>query len=484
VLDATAWVSGSRVIGLFVQAVIVVALARLLAPAAFGSYAIAIALTTFAALIGQLSLGQAIVRAKDLSRGQISGACWLLVLTAAIGVIIVQQVATWFFSAEVAEIAWWCAFGVVFQHLATVPIAQLQRELRFREFVTVELAAQVLGSGIVSIALAWHGWGVWSLVAGGLVRDAVIGCGTTLLARPRMLVAIDRSGVIALARYGIAFTFARLGASIAQSGPHLILGRLLGSQALGFFSRAVFMVNRLELVAVGGLQNVLLSAFANGGQDEARLRAGLLRSTRLLAAAALPLFAALALVGDDLVLVVLGPAWREAGPLVQIASLMGATSALATVADALLKAAGHWSILIAVQSTTAVLVLSAAWLGASTGTLGATLAIICVLSTASLSIVVATMWMFRVSPLDYLRVLAPGATFALALGLSEVAIRALIPTAWNTPFGRLALFAVAGFACGAMALAWVKTHYAGRTVGDYSVLAEWYRGHRRRASSS
>jgi hypothetical protein len=69
------------------------------------------------------------------------------------------------------------------------------------------------------------------------------------------------------------------------------------------------------------------------------------------------------------------------------------------------------------------------------------------------------------------------------LGFSELVIRALLPATWNTPIGRLAFFAMAGCACGAMALAWVKAHYAGRTVGDYSVLAEWYRGHRRRVSN-
>jgi O-antigen/teichoic acid export membrane protein len=482
VLDATAWVTGSRVVGLAVQAVIVVTLARLLAPAAFGSYAVAVALTTFAALVGQLSLGPAMVRAKDLSRGQLSGAFWLLVASGAIGVVSVQQIAAWCFPPEIATIAWWCAYGVALQHLAAVPIARLQRGLRFRDYVVVELAAQSLGSGLVSIVAAWHGWGVWALVAGGLVRDGVIACGALIMTPPPVLAPIDRRGTMTLARYGVPLTFARLGASVAHSGPHLVVGRVLGSQALGFFARALFSVNRLELVAVGGLQNVLLAAFAAGAQDEARLRAGLLRSTRLLAAGVLPLFASLALVADDLVVVVLGPAWQAAGPLLQVASLMGACSSLATVADALLKASGRWRTLVVIQTTAAVLVLLAAWLGSQGGTFSAIVGVVGVLSAASLATIFATLWSFRVSMLDYLRVLAPGALLALLLGLFEAATSIALPASWNTPFGRLLFFTASGVACGAIALTWLKSHYAERTVGDYRVLAEWYRGHRRRAS--
>lgn len=483
VLDAAAWVSGSRVVGLAVQALVVVTLARLLAPAAFGEYAVAIALATFAALLGQLSLGQAIVRAPELSRGQLAGAFWLLVATAACGVLAVQQIAAMVFSEEIARITWWCAYGVALQHLAAVPIAQLQRGLRFREYVMVELSAQVLGSGLVSIVAAWYGCGVWSLVAGGLVREATIACGAFCLAPPRLLARIDRRGVVALARYGVALTLARLSASVSQSGPHLVVGRLLGSQALGFFSRALFTVNRIELVVVGGLQNVLLAAFASGGQDEARLRAAFLRTTRLLAVAVLPLFTALALIADDLVVVVLGPAWREAGPLIQVASLMSATGALATVADALLKASGRWRTLVAIQSTTAVLVLVAAWLGTRAGTFSAMVAVVSVLSLASLTTIAATLWSFRVALLDYVRVLVPGALLALSLCASDVAIRLWLHTWYESPVGHLVLFGAASAAIGAVALAWTRLHYAGRTVGDYSVLAEWYRAHRRGASS-
>lgn len=480
VLDAAAWVSGSRMVGLAVQAVIVVALARLLTPAEFGSYAVGVALATFTALVAQLGLGPAIVRAEKLSRGQIAGAFWLAMATGIVGVALLQLIARYGFTGEIQAIIRWCALSVALQLLATVPIAELQRDLRFRDYVFVELTAQLVGSGLVAIVAAWSGWGVWSLVVGGLVREAIIAGGTLSLAHTACLARIDVAGTIALARFGTALMIARLGATVAQTGPQLIVGRTLGPQALGLFTRAFFTVNRLELAAVTGLQNVLLAAFSSGGQSEARLRAGLLRSTRLLASIVLPLFAILAVAADDLVAVVLGPQWHEAAPLIAIACLLGGTNALATVADALLKSAGRWRVLVAVQTVSAACMLLAVWLGTSGETLGAVLAVTTIGAMTNATTVTITLKLFRVRGRDYLRVLAPALALSLVLAAAHELLAAMLPPTLNAPLPRLAFYAAVSGAVSLGGAAWLRRRYAGSIAGDYGMLAEWYRGHRRR----
>ncbi|MBX3413920.1 MAG: oligosaccharide flippase family protein [Pirellulales bacterium] len=484
VLDAAAWISGSRMVGLSVQATIIVALARLLTPAEFGSYAVAMALTTFAALVGQLGLAPAIVRAPAIARGQVAGAFWLLVLTGVLCVASLHIIAWLGFKGESASIVRWCACGVLLQNLATVPIAELQRALRFRDYVVTELVAQIVGSGLVSIVAACLGWGVWSLVLGGLVRETIIALGSLALARTACLSRIDFAGTASLARFGVALLCVRLGATIAQTGPQLVVGRVLGAQALGLFTRAFFTVHRLELAAVSGLQNLLLAAFSSGGPSDARLRAGLLRSTRLLTAIVLPLFAMLAVAADDLVSVVLGPQWREAAPLIAIACVLGASSALATVADAVLKSAGKWRILVGLQSTSAMGVVGAAWLGTKWGTTGSVLAVTASGAGANLCLVGITLVIFGVRVRDYLRVLAPSVAFSVALVAAHECLASVIPGSLDHAVLRLAIFTALGGVVALGGFTWLRKHYAGRVAGDYGLLAEWYRGHRRRMTGN
>src|SRR6185503_3438733 len=55
-----------------------------------------------------------------------------------------------------------------------VPHGWLRRELHNRELAVFELIAQLTGNGAVAVALAYAGFGAWSLVIGLLTQQIVI----------------------------------------------------------------------------------------------------------------------------------------------------------------------------------------------------------------------------------------------------------------------------------------------------------------------
>ena len=93
---------------------------------------------------------------------------------------------------------------------------------------------------------------------------------------------------------------------------------------------------------------------------------------------------------------------------------------MATVADALLKSAGRWRVLVAVQTVSAACMLLAVWLGTSGETLGAVLAVTTIGAMTNATTVTITLKLFRVRGLDYLRVLA-------RLSWVRIAVAALLP---------------------------------------------------------
>ena len=168
---------------------ILAVLSRLLTPADFGVMAMALVFVTAAQVLGHRSLGSAIVQRHELGARHVAAA---LTLSSAAGAALAG--ALWLLAPAIgrllAEPAVAPALGaltiaIAISGPATVPEFLLRRRLRFRALAAAELSSQVLGYGLVAIALAAHGFGVWALVWGAVARQGVFAA-AVLAAAPRL----------------------------------------------------------------------------------------------------------------------------------------------------------------------------------------------------------------------------------------------------------------------------------------------------------
>ena len=96
---------------------------------------------------------------------------------------------------------------------------------------------------------------------------------------------------------------------MAQNIDNIIVGRLLGPAALGFYSR-VFALMMLPVNLIGSsAQQVLFPRFSRLQQDKSALRLEMHLALDLVTGLILPLSALLAIVTDSFVLLVLGESW-------------------------------------------------------------------------------------------------------------------------------------------------------------------------------
>lgn len=414
VADSALWSVSLRTAALVVHGAAFVWLARLLTPAEYGLYTFAIVVVSLLSLLGQLGIRSALVQRPTLTPAHLCAACWLMLAMGAVGVIVIQLAALTLLEGSKAAVLHWCAFNLLLTNAAVVPLAMLQRGLRFRELLLIELAASIVGSAGVAIMAATAGWGVWSLVAGGLVRDGVVAAGAFVCCPQGIrLLALPRLSLLAsLLRYGGPLTVTNGLAYLAQNGDCFLIGKLLGNQALGYYSRAFYIVNRLNLLVVAGLHGVLFAAFAQAHGQPLRLRNGYLRATRLLATVALPLFTAVALAAGDLVVLALGEMWLGVVPILQVCCVLGTFPALTTITDALLKATGNLRPQLLRYALHAVLVLVAATIGSRWGATGAALGVAAAACTMYLSMTRFALRLLGISLRSYAGTLLPGLLLA------------------------------------------------------------------------
>ena len=131
-----------------------------------------------------------------------------------------------------------------------------------------------------------------------------------------------------LGSFGVKALFSRLLVYVNFTGDNLLIGKFIGSQALGVYTVAYnLMWLPMSRITVP-LSSVLYAAFARLQNDRRRLGEIWLRVNRMTSALLAPMFLGLAVVAPDLVPVVFGERWRAAIPVLQLLSLGGIAQAL------------------------------------------------------------------------------------------------------------------------------------------------------------
>jgi O-antigen/teichoic acid export membrane protein len=127
-----------------------------------------------------------------------------------------------------------------------------------------------------------------------------------------------RAGIRSMVRFGGAVTLNGLVAYIATNCDKILLGRFWGVDALGIYGRAYQLVNIPTDNLNQAAGEVAFSALSRIQDDQQRLKNYFLKGYSLVLALTLPITAACALFAGDITLVLLGPKWNAAAPILRL----------------------------------------------------------------------------------------------------------------------------------------------------------------------
>ncbi|MFN8113684.1 MAG: oligosaccharide flippase family protein [Solirubrobacterales bacterium] len=349
-----------------------IALSRLLTPSEFGQYAAATVLIGFGLLITESGMHAAIIQRRDrLEEAQSTAAVATLiggVLLALMNLAVAPLLGVIFDSSEVTALAA-SASGLIFIHtLSVAPNAILQRRFSFvRMFVIGPI--EVIVFGAVAIFAAANDIGPWAMLAGQYAGALM----ATTLAwsfarwRPR-LALVSFAMWKELASYGrhvlLSTTIIRFGEQAADT---VIVGRSLGSAALGQYRYAFRIASLPFAVMLAAAAYVIFPAFARIAAERDRLESAFLRSLRWMATIGIPAGMILIPLGPSLAVLVFGDVWEPAGyAAVAMCAYAGASCITSSVVE-LLKADGQPSgltrINIVITVTTAATMIAMIPLG-------------------------------------------------------------------------------------------------------------------------
>jgi len=412
------------------QLLVLVLLARLLPPASFGIVQAALLVIGFSSIFSQLGVGPAVVQRPGLNSAQIRTGftlSWLFGAAMTLLTWLLAPVMARFFHMEELNAVVRVMSGVfLIQGASVVAESLVQRELRFRLLAITEIVAFTGGFGVVGVAMALLGFGLWSLVGANLTQ-AVLKAVLLLALQPHQKrFMLDRSAIKELLYFGGGFTAARLGNYLAGQGDSLVVGRWLGADALGLYGRAYQLMTAPATLLGQAVDRALFPAMARVQHDSARLVLAYRRGVALLALVMLPVSIPLCVFAREVTLALLGPSWEGAVRPLQIFALGLLFRTSYKMSDSIARATGAVYRRAWRQGVFGVLVTLGAWFGRHWGISGAALGVTVAIGInfvlmAHLSLTLADMrwrafWEAHV-PAMRLAAILGAESFMLAVGL-------------------------------------------------------------------
>jgi O-antigen/teichoic acid export membrane protein len=293
-----------------------IVLARLLTPEDYGLIGMVAILINFVGMFQYMGLSTATVKWSDLNHQQVSTLFWInMALSTAIMLITVASgpLLAWFYKEpRLIGIAAGYAMTILFAGLAIQHEAILTRQMRFAAIVIVEIVALLIGS-VSAIVAAWRGMGYWALVVNQLVMTLVTVIGVWGVCSWRPGLPTRGIGVWSMLSYGGNLTGFNVMTFFSRNLDNALIGKFWGPYQLGVYSRAYQMLLMPMQQINAPLAAVAIPALSRLADSPERYRAAYLKILEKIVMVTMPLAAIMIVTSDWMVILLLGPQWRETG---------------------------------------------------------------------------------------------------------------------------------------------------------------------------
>ncbi|MFP4013479.1 MAG: lipopolysaccharide biosynthesis protein [Chitinispirillaceae bacterium] len=314
----------ARAVNFLVHTVGTIVLARILSPEDFGLLAMVLTITGFFVLFKDLGLSDATVQSPKINHKQVSTLFWINVLFSVVILLLIVAisplVARFYDEPKLQLIIAVSSLSFIFAGFSTQHLALLRRNMQFSDIAKIEIAA-ALGSISVAVAMALGGFGYWALVARPVALSVINFAGMWLFCTWRPGMPVRGSEVRGLIRFGANTMGFYLVNYFARNLDKALIGWARGPVALGFYHKAyhlfVLPVNQFSIP----LQSVAVTTLTKLRNDPEKYRAYFIRAISLLSFVGMPMSTFLAALGDDIILLLLGPQWDKAAEIFSVLGL-------------------------------------------------------------------------------------------------------------------------------------------------------------------
>lgn len=320
-LRGMAWTGGAQFVTQAFSIVTTIVLPRFLQPSEFGVVAMANIVVGLINIINGLGLGAAIIQKPDLKNEHLNSVfvanlvlgtilCALLASTA-------SAVAVFYNTPQVEPVLIVLSLTFLMGGLSATHGVLLSKQMQYRSLALIMLFSAFL-QATTAVTLAVAGYGSWALVVGQLISSVATSLGFWVTTRwvPRLEFNIQAFGE--LFKFGVNVLGATITGYASANIDNLVVGKFLGSAALGYYDLAFRWAALPRQKLLGIVHQVMFPAFSTFQNDNQRLRLAYTKLLKYISLLTFPASVGLMIITPDLIRLIYTDTWALAVVPLQI----------------------------------------------------------------------------------------------------------------------------------------------------------------------
>lgn len=296
-------------------------LARLLNPEVYGTVALITVITTILQVFLDAGFSSALIQKKDADEVDFSSVFYFNIVFGLIiyGLLffISPLIANFYNMPELTPVIRVLGLTLIVFSVKSVQQAYVSRHLLFKKFFLATLGGTV-GAAVVGIVIAYHGGGVWALVAQHLFNmfiDTVI-LWFTVKWRPKAVFSWTRLKI--LLRYGWKLFASHLLDVVYGDLRQLIIGKMYTKSDLAYYNQGSKYTHAIVTSINSSLDSVLLPVMSNVQDSVEKVRYMTRKAIKTSTFLMMPIMMGIAVCGGPIVDLLLTSKWLPCVPYLRI----------------------------------------------------------------------------------------------------------------------------------------------------------------------
>lgn len=365
-IQGTFWSAVDNVANQGVTFLVGLVLARLLTPHEYGLIGYIMILVAVFNSIVDSGFSNALIRKKDAGQTDYSTAFFFnlavsVVLMAAMYLLSVPF-SRFFREPQLVPLVRVMSVIIIINAMALVQRTRLVKNVDFKTQTKASLISSLTSAG-VGLGMAFGGLGVWSLAGQQISRQLINTVCLWILNRWKPSREFSWSSFREMFGFGWKLLVSGLIDTVWREISQLVIGKCYSTETLGQYTRGkqfsdIFSSNMTSIV-----QRVSYPVLSSVQDERERMREGYRRIIRITMLASFVLLFGLAAVADSLVVVLIGPQWREAAHYLQILCFAACLYPLHAINLNMLQVQGRSDLLLKLEIVKKIIAIGPLLLG-------------------------------------------------------------------------------------------------------------------------
>lgn len=320
------WSFIDSIAGQGIPFIVVIILARLLSPKEFGLIGMLAIFIAISQLFIDSGFRQALIRKQNCTEVDYSTVFYFNIAVGGLFYILLfsfsSSIGAFFNESILKDLIKVLGLGLIINSFTIIQSTLLTKRIDFKLQAKISVIAAII-SGVISISMAFSGWGVWSLVALTLVKNGINSLLLWLWSKWKPIWCFSFKSFNELFAFGSKLLLSGLIDTVNRNVYFLIIGKYFSAVELGYYIQADKFQSLPSSNLTGIIGRVSYPVLSSIQNDLSQLRSAYKRIIRSSMLITFVLMLGLAAVARPLILTLIGEKWEPSIIYLQMLCFIG-----------------------------------------------------------------------------------------------------------------------------------------------------------------